>query len=44
MLKIDKSIKKGDEGAPDEIIIEDIHCGPYIASLYSSIELSKAWC
>lgn len=43
LKKFDKNIKKGDEGVPDEIIIEDMgYCGPYIASLYSSIELSKA--
>lgn len=43
LTKFNKAIKKGDEGVPDEIIIEDMgYCGPYIASLYSSIELAEA--
>lgn len=36
------SIRKGDEGVPDEIIVDGIHfCAPKIASLYGSLKIAK---
>lgn len=41
LSKFDKNIKKG-EGVSDELIIDDeMYCGPYVASLYSSIKLAE---
>ena len=36
-----ESVKKGDVGVPDELIIDGAHyCGPYIGSIYASITLA----
>jgi hypothetical protein len=36
------SIIKGDDGVPDEIIVDGIHfCAPRIASLYGSLKIAK---